>query len=107
MKNYDDKYMGITAYGNRGSKFIITEEHFKLDESVLPYSELNDLIIYVDEYAGMSREIFGVHHGGNNEIEFEHLGQKYELNYIIKNKSDFLALEKLVKKIEQSGLAKS
>lgn len=100
MKNYDDKYMGITAYGDRGSKFIISETSFKLDDAVLPFSELKDLIIYVDEYAGKPRELFGIHHGGNNEIKFTHNGQPYHLNYIIKNKSDYKRVEKLVNIIE-------
>lgn len=100
MKNYDDKYMGITAYGDRGSKFIITETGFKLGDSELTFSELSDLVIYVDEYAGMPRDIFGVHHGGNNEIEFKHKGEPYNINYIIKNKADFKKVEQLVDKIE-------
>ena len=100
MKNYDDNYMGITAYGDRGSKFIISENGFKLDDAVLPFSELQDLVIYVDEYKGMPREIFGVHHGGNNEIKFTHNKQPYKLHYIIKNKSDFKKVEKLVDRIE-------
>lgn len=103
MKDYDDKYMGISAYGNRGTKFKITETGFTLGESELPFSELTDLVIYVDEYAGMSREIFGVHHGGNNEITFKHKNQPYKINYIIKNKGDFKKVEKLVAKIESKN----
>ena len=57
-------------------------------------------MIYVDEYAGKPREIFGVHHGGNNEITFRYKGQPYNINYIIKNKADFQQVEKLVAKIE-------
>jgi hypothetical protein len=100
MKNYDDKYMGITAYGDRGAKFIITETSFKLGDSLLPFSELHKLVIYVDEYAGKPRELFGMHHGGNNEISFKHRDKPYKINYIIKNKSDFQKVEKLVDKIE-------
>ena len=102
MKNYDDKYMGITAYGDRGSQFIITENSFKLGDSVLPFKELEGLTIYVDEYAGMSREVYGIHHGGNNEIKFSHKGQPYKLNYIINNKADFQRVEKLIEKIEET-----
>lgn len=100
MKNYDDKYMGITAYGDRGAKFVISETSFKLGDSALSFSELSDLVIYVDEYAGMPRELFGVHHGGNNEITFKHKGQPFNINYIIKNKSDFQKVQQLVNKIE-------
>lgn len=100
MKNYDDKYMGITAYGDRGAKFIISETGFTMGDSVLPFAELSDLVIYVDEYAGKPRELFGMHHGGNNEITFTYKGQPYHVNYIIKNKADFQQVEKLVAKIE-------
>jgi hypothetical protein len=100
MKNYDDKFMGITGYGARGAKFIIAESHFKLGDSILPFSELTDLTIYVDEYAGMPRELIGYHHGGNNEITFNHNGLNYSVNYIIKNQSDFKKVEKLVNRIE-------
>lgn len=100
MKNYDDKYLGITAYGDRGMKFFITKTGFKMGDSELPFSELKDLVIYVDEYAGMPRDLFGIHHGGNNEISFNHKGQPYNINYIIKNKADFHQVEKLVEQIE-------
>ena len=102
LKNYDDKYMGITAYGDRGEKFIISETGFKLGDAFLPFSELQDLVIYVDEYAGMRREIVGVHHGGNNKIKFTHNGQLFNLNYVIKNKTDFIKVENLVEKIERA-----
>lgn len=102
MKLYDDKYMGITAYGDRGSQFIITEDSFKLGESILPFKELEGLTIYVDEYAGMPRELYGIHHGGNNEIRFKHKEQSYQLNYIINNKADFQRVEKLVETIEET-----
>ena len=89
MKHYDDKYMGITAYGVRKEKFFIAEEYFRIGDTKIPFSELKDLVIYVDEYEGMPREIFGVHYGGNNEITFSHNGNKVSINYIIKSKSDF------------------
>lgn len=101
MKIYDDKYMGITAYGHRKEKLIINEEYLMIDDAKIPYAELKDLIIYVDEYAGKSREIFGVHHGGNNEIKFTHKDTKFSFNYIIKNKSDFRNVEDLVDRIEK------
>lgn len=101
MKNYDDKYMGITAYGERRSILIIAEEYFILENVKIPFSDLEDLIIYVDEYAGKPRDLIGVHHGGNNEIVFKRNGKKYSLNYIIKNKAQFHEVEKLVDKIEE------
>lgn len=108
MKIYDDKYMGITAYGNRKEKFYIREDSFLVGDTLIPYSELKDLVIYVDEYEGMPRELFGVHHGGNNEITFEHNGNKMSINYIIKSRDDFKKVEKLVEKIEnQQGTLNS
>lgn len=101
MKEYDDKYMGITAYGDRKQRFTMTEEYFIIDEAKMMLSELENLIIYVDEYTGMRREILGVHHGGNNEITFSYKGADYKIFYIIRNKSDFGLVEKLVGTIEQ------
>jgi hypothetical protein len=100
MKKHDDKYMGISTHGERGDKFFITESSLKIGDTLLPFSELSDLIIYVDEYTGMPKNLFGVHHGGNNEITFKHKGKPYSFNYIIKNKTDFLEVEKLVERIE-------
>ena len=101
MKNYDDKYMGITAYGDRKAELIIAEDYFIIDNVKIPLSELSDLVIYVEEYAGQPRDFIGVHHGGNNEITFTHKGKKFSINYIIKDKSDFIEIEKLVDKIEK------
>ena len=104
-KNYDDKYMGITAYGDRKSELIIAEHYFIIDKVKIPFSELEDLIIYVDEYLGKPREFIGVHHGGNNEIKFKHKGKKFSMNYIIRNKEEFIKIEKLVDKIENKTKA--
>ncbi|UII20243.1 hypothetical protein [Fulvivirga ligni] len=100
MKERDDKYMGITAYGFRKEKFTIAYDHFKIEEVVIPFIELEDLVIYVEEYAGKPRDIFGVHHGGNNEVSFKHKGQSHSLKYIIKDKKDFKKVETLVDRIE-------
>ena len=102
MKKYDDKYMGITAYGHRRDKLTIAEDHLVIRDAKIPFSEVNNLIIYVDEYAGKPREVFGVHHGGNNEIKFEHNGKKYSMWYIIKNKKDYHRVEELVDRIEKN-----
>ena len=105
MKNYDDKYMGITAYGNRKSELTISEEYFVIDNVKISLNELEDLIIYVDEYVGKPRDLIGVHHGGNNQIRFKHKGKKFSINYIIGNKSDFIEIEKIVNKIERKRKA--
>lgn len=102
MKVYNDKYMGINAYGERREKIVITETFITIGDAKIPFSELEGLVIYVDEYAGMPRALYGVHHGGNNEIIFEHKGHKHSFNYIIKNRADFKKVEKLVKRIEMT-----
>jgi hypothetical protein len=101
MKSYDDKYMGISAYGDRKAELIIAEEYFIIDKVKIPFSELEDLLIYVDEYLGKPREFMGVHHGGNNQISFKHKGKKVSFNYIIRSKSDFIQINGIVNKIEQ------
>ena len=103
MKLEDDKKAGITAYGKRGAKFIITETHFEMGDALMPFEELTDLVIYVDEYAGQQKLLFGVHHGGNNEITFRYRGEAYSVNYIIKDRADFYKVEKLVEKIERKS----
>ena len=93
--------MGITAHGKRGAIFTITETHFEIGETIIPFSELTDLVIYADEYAGKPRDLFGSHHGGNNEITFKYKNQKMSFYFIIKNKQDFNKVEKLIEKIEK------
>lgn len=106
IKYHDDKSMGITAHGERKSPIVIAHDYFVIEKVKIPFSELDDLLIYVDEYAGKPREVFGLHHGGNNEIRFRHKGKKFSFNYIIKDKSDFQKVDKLVAEIEKRyGLA--
>ncbi len=102
MKIYDEKYMGITAYGERKEKLTINEEYFIVGDAKIPFSQLKNLVIYVDEYWGMPREVMGVHHGGNNEVTFTRNGNKFSFNYIIKNKADFQGVRALVERIEKS-----
>lgn len=100
--NYEDTYMGITAYGVRGQMFHITENGIVINDAFIAFNALDHFVIYVDEFAGMKRKLFGVHHGGNNEIKFQYKGRKTSIHYIIKNEEDFHRLEKLVAKIEAS-----
>ena len=102
MKLYDDRYMGITAYGERKANMVITEEYMVIQDVKIPYSDLTNLIIYVDEYLGMPREFYGIHHGGNNEIAFDHNGKSVSINYVIKNKQDFEKVKLLVDRIEKN-----
>ncbi|MFM8741541.1 MAG: hypothetical protein ACKOC0_15260 [Cytophagales bacterium] len=102
FKIYEDKYMGITAYGERKAKLVIAEEYIEIRDVRIPYSELTNLAIFVEEYLGMPREIFGVHHGGNNYIEFERKGKSVSIQFVIKNKQDFERVCRLVDKIERN-----
>ena len=102
IKLYDDKYMGISAYGERKANLAIAEEYLEIRDVKIPYSDLRDLVIYVDEYLGMPKEIFGIHHGGNNKIEFNHKGRLVSINYVIKNKQDYDRVLRLVNGIEKN-----
>jgi hypothetical protein len=108
VKVYDDKYMGISAHGERKANLVIAEQHLEIRDIRIPYADLTNLVIYVDEYLGMPREVFGIHHGGNNKIEFDHGGKFVSINYVIKNKQDFERVSRLVDKIENDpGLKKN
>lgn len=101
FKLYHDKYMGISAYGYRKDTLIIALDHLVLRDATIFYTDLKNLVIYVEEYLGMPKAIYGVHHGGNNKIEFEYQGRKVSLNYIIKDKLDYDYVTRLVDKIEK------
>jgi len=101
VKLYDDKYNGITAYGERSATLVIAEQYLEIRNVRIPYSDLTNLVIYVEEYLGMPKEFFGIHHGGNNLIEFNHKGMLVSINYIIKNKQDYDRVSKLVDRIEK------
>lgn len=102
MKLYDDKYMGITAYGERKGNLVIAEQYLEISDVRISYSELSNLVIYINEYLGMKKEFFGIHHGGNNTIEFIRNGKLISFNYIIKNKQDYERLSQLVDRIEKN-----
>lgn len=99
-KLYDDKASGVSAYGERKANLTITDQYLEIRETKIPYSEMSNLVIYVDEYLGKQKEFFGIHHGGNNKIEFGHRGKLVAINYVIKNKADFDRVNRLVNKIE-------
>jgi len=101
-KLYNDKYMGISAYGERKDNLVITEQYLEIRDVRIPYSELTNLVIYVDEYLGMPKEFYGIHHGGNNKIEFDREGKSISINYVIKNKQDFERVSRLVDGIEKN-----
>lgn len=101
LKLYDDKSMGITAYGERTANLVIAEHYLEIRDTRIQYSDLTDLVIYVDEYLGMPKKIYGIHHGGNNKIEFNHNGRMISINYVIKNKQDYERVSRLVDKIEK------
>jgi hypothetical protein len=101
-KVYDDKAMGITAYGDRSANLVIAEQYLEIRDVRVPYSDLSNLVIYVEEYLGMPKEFYGIHHGGNNKIEFERNGKFVSINYVIKNKQDYDRVSQLVDKIEKN-----
>lgn len=98
--------MGITAYGERKDSILIAEEYLEVRDVRIPYAELTNLVIYVEEYLGMPKEFFGIHHGGNNKIEFDHKGRSVSINYVIKNKQDYDRVSRLVDGIEKNPLFK-
>lgn len=100
-KLYDDKYMGISAYGDRKANLIIAEQYLVIRDISIPFSDLTNLVIYVDEYLGMPKTIYGIHHGGNNKIEFDHKGKSVSINYVIKDQKDFKRVNLLVEGIEK------
>jgi hypothetical protein len=102
IKLYDDKAMGITAYGERKDSIVIAEQYLEIRDVRILYSDLTNLVIYVDEYLGMPKEIYGIHHGGNNKIEFIHDGTTVSINYVIKNKQDYDRVSRLVDGIEKN-----
>jgi hypothetical protein len=107
IKLYNDKYMGITAYGERKDNLVIAELYLEIRDVRIPYAELTNLVIYVDEYLGMPKEIYGIHHGGNNKIEFDRNGKSVSINYVIKNKQDYDRVSRLVDRIEKNPSLKN
>ncbi len=101
IKLYNDRYMGISAYGDRKATLVIAEEFLEIRDVRIPFSELKNLVIYVDEYLGMPKGVLGIHHGGNNKIEFEHNGRLVSINYVIKNRQDYNRVTRLVESIEK------
>jgi len=106
IKLYDDKYMGISAYGERKANLVIASDYLEIRNVKIPYTDLTNLVIYVDEYLGMPKEIFGIHHGGNNKIEFNHNERFVSINYVIKNKQDYDRVSQLVDGIEKNAKLK-
>lgn len=102
IKLYDDKVMGISAYGERRDTLVISNEFLEISNVRIPYQDLTDLVIYVDEYLGMPKGFYGIHHGGNNKIEFNHNGRIVSFNYVIKNKHDYERVSRLVDAVEKN-----
>ena len=96
----EKKKMGLKAYGKRKGELIITEDYLIVENRKIEFDQVSKLTIYVDEFTGMTKDFFWSYHGGNNEICFDHKGNHYSFNYIIRNKRDFLQVEKLVAAIE-------
>ncbi|MDW3192078.1 MAG: hypothetical protein R8G66_06930 [Cytophagales bacterium] len=96
----EKKKMGLKAYGKRKGELTVAEDYLIVENRKIVFDQVSNLTIYVDEFTGMTKDFFWSYHGGNNEICFEHKGKHYSFNYIIRNKLDFLHVEKLVTTIE-------
>lgn len=68
---------------------------------------MKNFVVYIEEYLGMPKDVIGIHHGGNNLIEYEYQGKKMSFNYIIKNRHDYHRLSVLVDGIEKNPKFKS
>lgn len=100
QREEDRKDAGMSLYGKRKADLIIHEDILEVQGKVIRYSEVTNLTIYVDEFTGMTKDFFWSYHGGNNEICFDYKNKHYSINYIIRNKGDYLHVEKLVALIE-------
>jgi hypothetical protein len=100
QREEDREQAGMSLYGKRKSDLIIYEDRLEVQGKIIPFAEVTNLTIYVDEFTGMSKDILWSYHGGNNEICFDYRDKHYSFNYIIRNKKDFLHVEKLVELIE-------
>ena len=100
LHNNDLKKKGIRAYGQLKANLTIAEEYLIIDETKIPFSELQSLTIYVDEYTGMTKDVFWSYHGGNNELIFSHKNQQTSFTYLIRNHEDYKLVERLVDNIE-------
>lgn len=107
IKLYEDRYMGISAYGERKEDLVITEEYLEIAGEKIPYAEMKNFVVYIEEYLGMPKDVIGIHHGGNNLIEYEYQGKKMSFNYIIKSRHDYHRLSVLVDGIEKNPTFKS
>lgn len=102
IKRYDDQASGITAYGERKGSLMITEEYLEAREIRIPYREMKDLVIYVEEYLGKPKNLIGIHHGGGNAVEFIYQNSQVSFNFVIKNRQDFDRVSRLVARIENN-----
>ncbi|MEQ8471415.1 MAG: hypothetical protein RIC35_09525 [Marinoscillum sp.] len=90
------------SYGTIGVDLEIGEEFLIINGTKVKFSEMDSLIIYVDEYAGMNRWLIFHHHGANNEIQFSRNHLFTSLNYYIGSQGDFYYLSKLVEELKKS-----
>lgn len=95
------KRRDFKSYGSMGVDLEIGEAFLTINGTKVKFSQMDSLIIYVDEYAGMNRWLIFQHHGANNEIQFSRNGLFTSLNYYIGSYGDYYYLSKLVGRIEQ------
>ena len=63
-----DKDEGLRRFGEKKAHMQLTEEHLYIKQAVIPFSEVQDLLIYADEFTGMRKDEFTNYHGGGNQI---------------------------------------
>ena len=78
VKQGDDKDEGIRRFGEKKAKMRLTLEHLYIKQAVIPFSEVQDLLIYADEFTGMRKDEFTNYHGGGSQISFSHKGKRYK-----------------------------
>lgn len=91
----------VKSYGSIDKPVIITDRGIHIDNMELAFSQMEGLIIYVDEYYRMPKHLFWKHHGGNNEIRITKNGKTTSFNYYIGSRGDYHYMEHLVGKIEE------
>ena len=100
VKQGDDKDEGIRRFGEKKAKMRLTLEHLYIKQAVIPFSEVQHLLIYADEYTGMRKDEFTNYYGGGNQISFSHKGKRYKFNFLIRNAVELKHVENLVARIE-------
>mgnify|MGYP001197539175 CR=1 FL=1 len=91
----------VKDFGGIGQSITITVQGIQFEDQFIAFAQAESLVIYVDEYNLMPKQVFWTHHGGNNEIRITKNGKVTSFNYYIASKGDFHYMEHLVARIEE------